>query len=869
MKTDRWYLMRNGQQYGPYKWNDLLKLVRENNIHPKDLLWNQASDQWLAADQIPGLLDAPNSNVYSFQQSSQNIRSKNTTLLIISLVLIGLFVITGITYIAIQANRSGHAGGLRSRSLSQVKPVESDSGASSNLGKVSYKEPNPALLINSSIWGKAPANQVCVIIEEGKGKKDAESIAKQLSGTIVGEMEYIQLYQIEIASTSAEQLEKAIEAARAHPAVTSAFPNQIITSKLTIEGKRCSPLNDPMYDGGNDRTYDMVGLQEAWDYIKASGVTLNAARVGVLDSAIYSRSGHDFSPELHLPDTSGRYPAGKVQVHISDPADDLTNNLSKNTQGALRHGGLSHGTMVTHVIGADPGSGTAGIAGILGDKLQISFNNVFSGSGASELQTPDPNDPTQYQGYSIKALVLMQRQIQNNVKVINLSLGPEKPEQSNSFINEAYRRFFTRMQQDHPDVVFVAAAGNESGALNGNNYGPGGLSLPNVITVGALDPQGQSASFTNHATGNGEVTLSANGARVPVGLDPQGKPVLANGTSFSTPQVTAAIALLQSIRPGLNASAIKEILVQTAHQQATIKDKDSEGNLVERKVAVPQNLGGRILRIDEAVLQVINDLRKEKGLKPLDKEHLKAKSLVTLKATGGPEEFKLTATVAGVDEGGLTLSLDYSGQGMITGSTKRQLSSSDTVSWDITMKDKNMLIKVTRSDTKACAVINLSNIELEGIWEGFWVMTYSVFLDARSQAQAKEASEECEEQFGEAIMQIIEEYMKLLLNKNVPLTLVFEKGSTEGSYNGSAHIQINHVIPQDDDDDDGESGPAPFFNAGFSDGKLRFFIDQEGMMMKFIGQIDEYGDLIGTFSSSHEKGFDFISGTWRASKLNP
>jgi hypothetical protein len=858
--TDQWYLSRDGQNYGPYSWSDLVEFSKTGKLNPQDLLWNQASNDWVKAKDIPGLFSDP---------TPTPATDSKKKLLLISLISVAI-VVVGLLSFFLSRHYSGkmNLGGI-ARQTSQTANSSGQS-ASTNFGATSYKEPDPGLLINSSQWGRAPANQVCILLEDAKGKKDAQSIAEQLSGTLVGEMEYIQLYQIEINSTSAEQLEKAIEQAKGLPNVASAFPNKIITSKLTIEGKRCSPLNDPMYGGGNVRTYDMVGLQEAWDYIKASGVTLNTARVGVVDSAVYTRSGHDFSPELHLPDKAGKHPAGKVQVRVSKPADDLTDSLSKNDQGALKHGGLSHGTMVTHVIGADPGSGTAGIAGILGDKLQISVNNAFSGSDASQVQTPDPNDPTQYQGYSIKALVLMQEQIRDNVKVINLSLGPEKPEQSNSFINEAYRRFFARMQQDHPDVVFVAAAGNEKGALDGSNYGPGGLKLPNVITVGALDTEGKSASFTNHAAGNGEVTLSANGSKVPVGLDPQGKPVLANGTSFSTPQVTAAIALLQSIRPGLNASDIKDILVQTAHQQATIKETDSEGNPVERKVDVPQNLGGRILRIDEAVLQVINDLRKEKGLKPLDKEHLKAKSLVKLTATGGPDEYKLTATVAGVDEGGLTLSLTYSGQGLIAGNSKRQLSSSDSVSWDITLKDKNMFVKVTRSDSGACANINLSNIELEGTWEGFWVMTYSVFLDAQSKTQAKEASEECEEKFGEAIVKIIEEYMKLLLNKDVPLTLVFEKGSTEGSHNGSVHIQINQVIPQEEDEDDDESsGPTSFYGAKFSDGKLHFSVEKDGFVMNFIGQIDEYGDLIGTFNYIHEKGFDFISGTWRASKLNP
>ena len=47
-----------------------------------------------------------------------------------------------------------------------------------------------------------------------------------------------------------------------------------------------------------------------------------------------------------------------------------------------------------------------------------------------------------------------------------------------------------------------------------------------------------------------------------VGTDENGQPIKANGTSFSAPQVTSAIALLQSINPKLTADEIKELLVK-------------------------------------------------------------------------------------------------------------------------------------------------------------------------------------------------------------------------------------------------------------------------------------------------------------------
>jgi len=65
------------------------------------------------------------------------------------------------------------------------------------------------------------------------------------------------------------------------------------------------------------------------------------------------------------------------------------------------------------------------------------------------------------------------KQVKNNVKVINLSLGPDKPSTVNTAESQTYKRFFEKMNEDYPDVVFVAAAGNENGGLDGTNYWPG------------------------------------------------------------------------------------------------------------------------------------------------------------------------------------------------------------------------------------------------------------------------------------------------------------------------------------------------------------------------------------------------------------
>ena len=41
-----------------------------------------------------------------------------------------------------------------------------------------------------------------------------------------------------------------------------------------------------------------------------------------------------------------------------------------------------------------------------------------------------------------------------------------------------WKKFYTKMAKDHPEVLFVFAAGNRNGALDGRNYYPGGIPPP-------------------------------------------------------------------------------------------------------------------------------------------------------------------------------------------------------------------------------------------------------------------------------------------------------------------------------------------------------------------------------------------------------
>lgn len=86
--------------------------------------------------------------------------------------------------------------------------------------------PDPARLIQTAAWGEVPANQVCIMLADGKTRVDAENIARALGGAVVGELEFLNTFQIETNGSTEEDLRAALDAAAAHEGVELAFPNQ-------------------------------------------------------------------------------------------------------------------------------------------------------------------------------------------------------------------------------------------------------------------------------------------------------------------------------------------------------------------------------------------------------------------------------------------------------------------------------------------------------------------------------------------------------------------------------------------------------------------------------------------------------------------
>jgi hypothetical protein len=572
---------------------------------------------------------------------------------------------------------------------------------SEKLGKTDYKESVAGNSIKTEKWGEIQKNQLLVMLLDSSSREDANKIASQVKGKIVGEIEFINLFQIETTIENEAKLEETIALLEKNPQIEAVGPDVVLTLKQ-IKAEPCKILDDMYTVGDNSKHYEMIGMQRAWDMINASGVKLNKVHVGVTDSGL-----NNTSEELK----------GKIKISAMSN-DDVNNTPDVDSRGNWNTGGYNHGTAVTNMIAGDWGNGgTRGVAGGLKEFLTVTVSNLTAGGSSYKETSKDDEDLSQIESggktYTVKTFAKMIDQIKNGAEVINYSWGSQYPNASNAFRNKITRKFLEKVHKKYPKVVFVAAAGNEAlthnGVLDGTNYDFGGTPAPNLITVGSVDKEGKRSEFSNKVTKDGEITLVAVGTDVPAVIDKvTGEAVPISGTSFATPQVSGTIAILKSINPDLTAEQIKKILVETATTQI------ANPAISERIKDVEPEAGGPLLQLDKAVLKVLLEHPEYKDKDFTEQtlaEKLQKISRVEIYADRKQEDelsFDIFAKIDELRQDGTNVVADTNGPGLLSGRSQ-YLTKPETVKWSFSFlnQGESATIKVTRQDSGACATLFL------------------------------------------------------------------------------------------------------------------------------------------------------------------
>jgi|GEM_PF-2428458 len=586
-----------------------------------------------------------------------------------------------------------------------------------DLGNIEIKVPEREALVDFFGVGYAPLNQVWLLMADGFSRPDAQAIASGWGAAIVGEIELLAAYQLEVAAGSAEALVARLAEAQAMEQVHLALPNLAlpVSTSATVTIEECNPTANANYEGELGRPYQMIGLKDAWTMVQASGLTVHEVQVGVVDAAAWGRSPEvnqakgPFMRGLSLSDVQGP-PLG------DGPIDDGT-----------------HGTAVTHTIAADHRVGGAiGVASILGEQLKVSVSNVFDprmpdaqriGPVPPGAREDDFPDQVIFRGhaYALDSIAQLQLQIEAGATIINCSYGPLRPttplqEEWMAACNRAHARFLQFVEELCPEVLVVAAAGNDNSAiLPETDYF--GHARTNMMTIGALDLNGSRAAFSNFMgePAQLEVSLGAPGVGIVSHVAADGSSQTTQGTSFASPIVAGAAAILRSLKPDLTAAELKQILVETA--ATTVRSADDKAS-----TPVPANVGGRILRVDNAVLRVVNMVRREAGQPELSRAELLAMGAFEVKVSGGPEQYQVAAALKGAEAGPVKLTLRLIGSEAEPPADATQTATAQsTAAWTLRRsKDAGpypIVATVTRDDNGRCQRLTLAPPKDREAWD--------------------------------------------------------------------------------------------------------------------------------------------------------
>lgn len=266
----------------------------------------------------------------------------------------------------------------------------------------------------------------------------------------------------------------------------------------------------------------------------------------------------------------------------NNPVPDVS-HLSKTQR---QDGFFNHGTLVAGIIGA-VGNNKKDMAG-LNWKIRLMNLKVLSNSG---------------EGNEVALTRALSYAIDNGADIINISAVGTDSKELRKVIATAYEK----------GVVIVAAAGNNGESLKSNPLFPAcsdaGSKVQKVLGVSAIDEAHRLASFSNY--GSDCVDITAPGVNMASlmryepdeGLNTSYKDGW-NGTSFSTPLVSGAAALIKSVQPSWKAPQIYDALLKNTH-----KTPPSDN------VAYKNMFGAGLLQVDKAVEYALEQGRLSSSLK--------------------------------------------------------------------------------------------------------------------------------------------------------------------------------------------------------------------------------------------------------------
>jgi subtilisin family serine protease len=267
---------------------------------------------------------------------------------------------------------------------------------------------------------------------------------------------------------------------------------------------------------------DDYGIRDAWATTRGAGV-----RIAIIDTGI------------------GRGPA-EFDGAVVDGIDVSGTGAS---DGRMPVGAVdaNHGSWVGSLAAARGTGPETGMIGVAPEAELLSISVGF-GSAASV-------------SFVEQIAEAMHWAVDHGADVINLSLTTNIPDWDESW-DEAFQYAFDN------DVVVVVAAGNRA---SGTTKVGAPATIPGVLTVGGVDPQGRAS--VNASTQGITIGVSAPSEDL-LGVSADGRLVQWDGTSGAAPIVAGIAALVRAAHPDLDANNVINRIVQTARPAGSMQERD-------------------------------------------------------------------------------------------------------------------------------------------------------------------------------------------------------------------------------------------------------------------------------------------------------
>src|SRR5919197_143543 len=411
--------------------------------------------------------------------------------------------------------------------------------------------------------------EVLVRFRAGTSEERIQADAARLHDRVEDEIESVEGL-VAVEDLDGEDAEEVVRDYASLPEVEYAEVNEVIHVEPLESSSISTRFVSPEFEGGpNDPL-----LTEQWGLIN-TGQRDGKAEADISALAAWSKthgsqkvvvavldSGVDYThPDLvnnmwHRPDDLDMY--FDPQLGVMDDYDGFS-AVGEERDPMDENG---HGTHCAGIIGAE-GDNNEGIAGV-NWKVEI-MPLKFMGKGGFGT-TKDAIEAINY--------VIARKSDGVNVRVISASWGSR---QRSKALEDVIRK------AGEADILFVAAAGNDSADADRTPHYPSGYKLPNVVSVAALDRRDQLASFSNY--GSKSVHLAAPGKEIlSTWLD--GAYEEHSGTSMATPFVAGVAALVLSVEPNLSVKELRERLFNTVDKLDSLQGKVVTGGRVNAARAV-------------------------------------------------------------------------------------------------------------------------------------------------------------------------------------------------------------------------------------------------------------------------------------------